>query len=138
VICPVRQLRGEDRGGPRGHAANSLHYRIARVVNNGVTRAYTANYGDNTVSVIDVASGSPTLNTAVQTISVGNLPMDVAVSCRLQPPLCLQLRDHTVSVFNTVGDTNAPIGTISLPYEPKGLAMQPGSAYLWALLPRAD
>ena len=107
------------------------------VINNAGTRAYTANHGDNTVSVIDVASGSPTLNTTLQTFPVGNLPMDVAVSADDSRLYVSNYNDHTVSVFNTAGDANTLVGTITLSYAPQGLAMQPGSAYLWVLLPDA-
>ena len=113
-------------------------YPFGMVINNAGTRAYTANYGDNTVSVIDVAAGSPTLNTVLQTIPVGNVPMDVAVSADGSRLYVSNYNDHTVSVFNTAGDANTLVGTITLPYAPEGLDMQPGSTYLWVLLPGAD
>src|SRR5215471_17735501 len=44
------------------------------------TRAYVAVSGSNTVAVIDADSASPTFNTVVTSITVGNLPRGIAFS----------------------------------------------------------
>ncbi|UCG53331.1 MAG: Ig-like domain-containing protein [Candidatus Latescibacterota bacterium] len=41
---------------------------------------YVANFNSNTVSIIDVESGSPNYHKVVETLSVGNYPIDVVAS----------------------------------------------------------
>ncbi len=77
----------------------------------GAQTAYITNYGDNTVSVINVAT-----NTVIDTIAVGRNPYAVSVSADGSKVYVTNLRDSTVSVINTA--TNTVTDTIKVGSHP--------------------
>ncbi|MFP1625859.1 YncE family protein [Streptomyces sp. 5K101] len=80
------------------------------------TFAYVANLNDDTVSVIDAAT-----NTVVDTITVGDTPLNVAVSPDGSRVYVTNFADDTVSVIDTA--TNTVIDTIPVGDGPVGVAI---------------
>ncbi|WFB10512.1 IPT/TIG domain-containing protein [Streptomyces sp. LX-29] len=82
------------------------------------TRAYVANSGTTTVSVIDTAT-----NTATGTVTVGAEPWGVAVRPDGTRAYVTNSTAGTVSVINTA--TNTVIATIPVGTSPRGVAVTP-------------
>jgi YVTN family beta-propeller protein len=87
------------------------------------TRLYVANAEDDTVSVIDTHSGSPTYNSVNVTIPVGVAPQEVAVSPDGSRVYVTNGGDNTVSVVDAV--THTATNVIDLLAEPLGMAVRP-------------
>jgi YVTN family beta-propeller protein len=81
-------------------------------------RAYVANQGSNTVSVIDT-----TTNTVTATINVGGSPFGVAVRPDGARAYVANQGSNTVSVIDT--STNTVIATVSVGTMPVGVAVAP-------------
>lgn len=85
-------------------------------------RAYVANTGlvapGNTVSVIDVDSNSPTYNMVIDTITVGLVPIDVAITPDGLSVYVTNAGDNTVSIIDTVTNT---VTTVLAGIEPSGV-----------------
>jgi YVTN family beta-propeller protein len=88
-------------------------------------RLYAVNYGDETVSVIDLSAGN-----AIATLPVGKHPRAVTID----------LKSHRVYVANVLGDDvtvidgakNAVIGASSAGVHPYGVAVDPASGHVFA------
>ncbi|MGQ0775682.1 MAG: protein kinase domain-containing protein [Pseudonocardiales bacterium] len=87
-------------------------------------RVYTANSGDNTVSVIDTDTDK-----VIATIIVGEYPDDVAVSLDGSRVYTTNQRANTVSVIDT--DTNQVIAIIPVGDGPDSLAVSPDGRYVY-------
>ncbi|HTI58538.1 beta-propeller fold lactonase family protein [Mucilaginibacter sp.] len=80
--------------------------------------AYIANYGSNTISVVNTAN-----NTVVATIPVGTSPWGVSVSRDGTRVYVSNQGSNNVSVINTAG--NAVIATIPVGTMPEGIVVSP-------------
>jgi serine/threonine protein kinase, bacterial len=80
--------------------------------------AYTANYSDNTVSVIDTTGHS-----VIATIPVGRGPLGVAVDPTSHTTLTANNRDDTVSVIDTT--KRVVTATVKVGTNPWGVAIDP-------------
>jgi YVTN family beta-propeller protein len=78
------------------------------------TRVYVADFGDDTVSVIDTAT-----NTVVATVVVGGNPADVAVTPDSAHAYVTNNDDDTVSVIDTA--TNTAVTTVVVGSSPAGI-----------------
>jgi YVTN family beta-propeller protein len=85
--------------------------------NNNNTRAYVANLGSNSVSVIDTA-----INTVVATVPVG-APFDIAITSDGTRAYVTNIFSNTVSVIETA--TNTVVATIPVGVNPIGVAITP-------------
>jgi YVTN family beta-propeller protein len=90
------------------------------------SRAYVANAIDDTVSVIDTATG-----TVTGTIAVGNSPRDVAVNPVTNRAYVTNLLPGTVSVINTLNNT--VIATIPVGESAERLVVSPGGTRVYVL-----
>ena len=88
------------------------------------TRAYVANAGDNTVSVIDTAT-----NSVITTVPVGLGPTAVAVTPNGRFVYVVNQRSNDVSVISAV--TNTVIATVPVGLAPSGLAITPNGAFAY-------
>jgi YVTN family beta-propeller protein len=79
-------------------------------------RIYVTNFGDDTVSVIDI-----TTNTVIDTIPIGVVPFDIAYSPDNQRIYVTNVGDDTVSVINTTTNTVDPT-QITVGSAPYGIA----------------
>jgi YVTN family beta-propeller protein len=86
--------------------------------------AYITNTGDNTVSVIDIAS-----NTVIKTVNVGRYPFGVASSQDGTRVYVANQNDETVSVIDTA--TNTVIKTVLIKRRPWGLAVNPAGTQVF-------
>ena len=87
------------------------------------SRVYVANYGGDSVSVINTAT-----NAVVATVSVGRRPSGVAVSpdgSRVYVPI----EDSKVKVINTA--TNAVVATVGVGSYPEGVAVSPDGSRVY-------
>lgn len=82
------------------------------------TRAYVANVGDNTVSVIDVNPNSLTFNAIIDTITVENSPIDVAITPDGTSVYVTNSGSNSVSVIDTATNT---VTTIAVGIGPAGV-----------------
>ena len=87
-------------------------------VNPSTNTVYVANYGSNSVSVIDGST-----NTVTSTVSVGNGPSGVAANPSTNTVYVANGGDDSVSVIN--GSTNAVTTTIQVGSGPRGVAGNP-------------
>jgi YVTN family beta-propeller protein len=87
-------------------------------------RAYVANVGDSTVSVIDTTN-----NTVVATITVGANPFDVAVTPNGKHVYVANSLGNSVSVIDT--STNAVTATIPVGNLPEFLAVAPDGHHVY-------
>ncbi|WP_316785175.1 Ig-like domain repeat protein [Streptomyces sasae] len=119
-----RQLLGIGRNTARRVAAALLldptvpvgNFPTGVAINSAGTRAYVANEGDDTVSVIDTAT-----NTVTATINVGSSPFGVAVTPGGAFVYVTNVASDSVSVIDTA--TNAVTDTISVGTAPFGIAI---------------
>lgn len=81
-------------------------------------RLYVANYGDNTVTVLDAKT-----QLAVATIHVGDHPKFIAVDLILNHVYVANANDNTVTVIDTINNTVQ--ATLSAPKNPYALAVVP-------------
>ena len=88
-------------------------------------RAYIANYGSNTVSVIDLAS-----NTVIDSITVGSGPQGVCVSPDGNRVVVSNTNSNNVSIINTAD--NSVISTVPIP-GPRGIVVSPDNNKLFVL-----
>jgi YVTN family beta-propeller protein len=102
-------------------------------INAAGTRAYVPNADDNTVSVIDVATGSTTINTVLKVINVGNGPRGAALNQSGTRLYVTNQDDNTVSVIDTTNDGDAVIGTVNVGNGPYGIAMHPDGIHLYVI-----
>ena len=87
-------------------------------VNPKTNRIYVANYGDNTVSVIDGKT-----NSVVNTVKVGKNPEGVAVNPSTNMIYVTNNRDNTTSVIDS--RTNSVVETIKVGSNPYDVAVNP-------------
>ncbi len=87
--------------------------------------AYTANFSDSTVSVIDTSS-----RTVTATIPVGRGPEGVAVDPTTHTACTANNRDDTVSVIDTAG--RAATASITVDSQPWGVAIDPSTHTAYA------
>jgi YVTN family beta-propeller protein/VCBS repeat-containing protein len=99
VTILVNPLVGADRGIPVGNEP------VAAVSKPGTTTVYVVNRGDNTVSVVDTASGAIS-----KTIPVGHGPTAAAINPQGTAVYVLNQSDNTVSVIDTA--TNSVTTTV--------------------------
>ncbi|ULE31581.1 Ig-like domain-containing protein [Mycobacterium sp. IDR2000157661] len=86
-------------------------------------RAYVANQGSNTVSVIDISTPAPVL---LATIPVGWRPTAVAAGTADGSRIYVTNSwSHTVSVIDTSAPTPTVIATIPVGYGPTGITVSP-------------
>ena len=97
-------------------SVGSYPYGVA--VNPSTNTVYVANYGSNSVSVIDGST-----NTVTSTVSVGNGPSGVAANPSTNTVYVANGGDDSVSVIN--GSTNAVTTTIQVGSGPRGVAVNP-------------
>lgn len=108
-------------GTPVNIGTGSEPYTIA-IAPNGKT-LYSANYENDTVSVVDTAT-----KTVTATIPVGNRPLGIAVSPNGTRVYVANSADANVTVIDTA--TNQPIGgTIATGNEPLGIAVSPDGTH---------
>ncbi|MDY7965682.1 YncE family protein, partial [Bacillus thuringiensis] len=86
--------------------------------------AYVANFGSNTVSVIDTSS-----NTVVATVPVGVAPSSVAVTPNEKFVYVANSSSSTVSVIDT--SSNTVIATVPVGFLPLGVAVTPNSKFAY-------
>ena len=86
--------------------------------------AYIPNWGDNTLSVINI-----TTNTVVDTIIVGSSPFGVSVSSDGSKVYITNQDDNTVSVINTA--TKTVSATISVGSYPTGVSVSPNGSKVY-------
>jgi YVTN family beta-propeller protein len=96
----------------------------ALAVNSQANRLYVANYGDNTVSIIDSATGRKTA-----TIPVGRHPKAVAFDATRNRVYVANTSDGTVTVIDA--KTNNVAATLPAGRNPYALAVIPGSSRLY-------
>ena len=89
------------------------------------SRAYVANYGSNTISVINTAT-----NTVTTTITVGVQPIDVTVTPDGTRAYVANYGSNTVSVINTA--TNTVTTTITVGTHPQRVALDATGTRLYA------
>jgi YVTN family beta-propeller protein len=91
----------------------------------GGTRAYVGNFGDGTLSVIDLAGGG----TVVATLPVGDFPVGLALDQAAGRLYVSNFLDDTVTVVDTVA--LAVTATIPVTGHPRGLALDPAAGRLY-------
>jgi len=96
----------------------------AIAVNSQVNLLYVANYGDNSVSVIDATTGRKTA-----TVAVGRHPKAVAFDANRNLVYVANTSDGTVTVINAVN--NGVVATLPAGKNPFALAVVPGSSGLY-------
>ncbi len=89
-----------------------------------VNKIYVANFGSDSVSVIDAST-----NTVVNTIAVGIEPFDIAFNPNTNLVYVVNGGSDSVSVIN--GDTNTVINTISVGIDPIAIAINPDTNTLY-------
>jgi YVTN family beta-propeller protein len=94
------------------------------VMNTNAQNAYIANYGDNTVSVINTMT-----NLVNATIPVGNTPIGVSVNPDGSRVYVANNGDTTVSVINTAIDR--VIATVTVGRNPWGIAVTPDGSMVY-------
>ena len=87
------------------------------------TRVYVANFGGNTVTVLDAAN-----STFVATVTVGTQPFSLALSPDGTRVYVSNRASDTVSVIIT--STNTVVGSITAGTTPEGVAVSPDGATL--------
>lgn len=97
----------------------------AMAVNSKTNRLYVANYGDNTISVIDATTGQRTA-----TIPVGHHPKAIAIDATLNLVFAANTSDDTVTVVDLA--SNGVVATLPAGKNPFALAVVPGSNLLYA------
>ena len=105
----------------------SLPWGVA--VNATGTRAYVANYGDSSLSVIDTAS-----NSVVAKVRVGYLPIGIAVNAADTRVYVANSGDGSVSVIDTakIGTQSNPVvATIATGEFLYGVAVNPAGTYVY-------
>jgi YVTN family beta-propeller protein len=90
------------------------------------SRAYVANALDDTVSIINVATGN-----VVGTFSVGDFPRDVAFNPQANRAYVTNLLPGTVSVINTLNNT--VIATIPVGESAERLVVSPGGTRVYVI-----
>jgi len=88
------------------------------------SEAYVANWGDNTVSVINTKT-----NTVVATIPVGSRPSGLAITPNGKFAYVANQYSNTVSVINT--ETNTVVATIPVGSFPLGVAITPDGDFAY-------
>jgi len=113
---------------PIGNSADGIE------INPTNQKIYTANSGDDTVSVIDVDPASGTYNTEIATIPVGVNPVGVGVDATNNRIYVTNKDEGTLSVidgnFNTVVKT-IPTDTSTATPRPRGLDVHSGTAKVY-------
>lgn len=90
------------------------------------TYAYVANFGSNTVSVIGLASATPTVG---QPIPVGKNPYRIAITPDGKWAYVTNYGSSTVSVIDIA--TNRVTGTIAVGMNPMGIAVTPDGSRIY-------
>jgi YVTN family beta-propeller protein len=85
---------------------------------------YVADYGDNTVSVIDATTGKK-----LATIPVGHHPKAIAIDANSNSVFVANTSDGTVTVIDTT--SNGVVATLPAGKNPFALAVVPGSSRLY-------
>jgi YVTN family beta-propeller protein len=97
-------------------------------INPAGTRAYVSNSGGmpvgNTVTVIDTST-----NSAIDTITVGLQPQDIALSSDGARAYVTNSSSNSVSVIDTT--TSAVIGTVAVGDYPEGVAVHPSNGRIY-------
>jgi len=96
----------------------------AIAVNPKTNTLYVADYGDNTVSVIDAVTGHK-----IATIPVGHHPKAIAIDASRNLVFVANTSDDTVTVIDAA--SNAMVATLSAGRNPYALAVVPGSSRLY-------
>jgi YVTN family beta-propeller protein len=107
---------------------------VAIVIDRDGNRAYVANFGTGTVSVIDTDPDSPTFNTVTKTINVGANPADLAVLPDGDRVLVANSGSGDVSVIDsdeTSSTFNAVIATVGTGTNAKSVAISPDGARIY-------
>ena len=94
-------------------------------------RAYVTNATANTVSILDVATG-----TADGTIAVGARPFDVAVNPGGSRAYVANIDAHTVSVIDTAAD--AVVATVPVDPQPSSIAVSPDGTRIYVVCGGGD
>jgi YVTN family beta-propeller protein len=97
---------------------------LAAAVCSAAPFAYVPNSGDNSVSVIDLAT-----NAVVATVSVGSRPEAAAVHAGTARAYVSNAGSNSISVIDTV--TNTVIDTVPLPWVPEGIAINPAGTRVY-------
>lgn len=87
---------------------------------NQSSRAYVANFGSNTLTVIDTAS-----NTTIATIAVGTGPQGVAVNASTNRAYVTNSGSNSLSVIDT--NSNTVLATVGVGAGPTGIAINPAT-----------
>ena len=96
----------------------------AIAVNSKTNTLYVADYGDNTVSVIDAMTGQK-----MATIPVGHHPKAIAIDANSNLVFVANTGDDTVMVIDTA--SNGVVATLPAGKNPYALAVVPGSSRLY-------
>jgi YVTN family beta-propeller protein len=88
--------------------------------------AFVPNTSDNTVSIIDVLSG-----TVIGAVPVGSEPQGVAVASNGTTAYVTNLFGPSVSIIDAARFPQAAIGTITTPQFPPGVALSPNGTQLY-------
>ncbi len=97
------------------------------------TRIVTANQVSNTVSLVDVASG-----TVVAEASCGERPSNVAITPDGQRVVATASYSGELFVYALSGDRLEQIGSVTLGFEPRGVALSPDGKLAYVALSTAS
>jgi YVTN family beta-propeller protein len=101
-----------------------LLFAVLPVAQAKIPYAYVANYGDNTVTVINTSTGA-----VVQTIAVGTNPWGAAVNQMGTVAYVTNFGSNNVSVIST--STNTVTGTVTVQSNPTGIAFSPNGKVVY-------
>jgi YVTN family beta-propeller protein len=113
---------GPDSPNPRVLSAGAIPCAIA--VNPQTNQLYVANYGDDTVSIINAATGRKSA-----TVPVGRHPKAIAFDAGRNRVYVANTSDGTVTVINATD--NRVVATLPAGKSPYALAVVPGSSRLY-------
>ena len=110
-------------------SAASISFRAGEIpcaiaVNSKTNTLYVADYGDNTVSIIDATTGQKTA-----TVPVGHHPKAIAIDASSNLVFVANTSDNTVTVIDTA--SNGVVATLPAGKNPFALAVAPGSTRLY-------
>lgn len=90
----------------------------------GIVYAYSSNYGNNTVNVINTAT-----NDITATVSVGKEPAGIVITPDGSKVYVANYGSNSVSVINT--SSNAVLKTVSVGLNPIGISVSPDSKWVY-------